>query len=101
MADNKTRHALITKFEQLCREHGLPKPVINRVTEKWTADDILTSFSMEDINASMSYYFRISKSPTWGEYARKVDRLLQAAKAQQGDIEMRAAMREKNREWLI
>jgi hypothetical protein len=101
MADNRMRHALITRFEQMCKTNGLPKPVINRVTEKWSADDLLQSFDHDDLINAMEYYFRIDRSPTWTGYCRKADRLIQSMKAQKEDIRLRAEMREKTREWRI
>lgn len=94
------RHALISKFEYCCKINGMPKPMINRVTEKWNADELLESFDQEDLYDAMRYYFKVSPSPTWDRYCRNAERLIQSMRAQREDAKFREEMREKAKEWL-
>lgn len=100
MAENKMRHALISKFEHYCKINDIQKPMINRVNEKWTADELLDSFSVEELHQSMEYYFKINRSPTWFGYSRNVDRLIQSMRLQEEDRKFREDMRKKAQEWL-
>ena len=100
MADNKARHALITKFEQQYKIYGLPKPPINRVTEKWNADDLIESFDQEDLYDAIRFYFKVNKSPTWLGFCRSAGEIIDSMKAQREDIQFRKEMREKAKAWL-
>lgn len=100
MADRKYRYALISKFEQHCKINGLPKPVINKNAEQWSADALLESFDLDELYNAMSYYFRVSTNPTWKKFSYEADRLIMANKAYNEDLEFRRSMREKAKEWL-
>ena len=100
MADRKDRFALISKFEQYCRNNNVPAPTINKYNEQWAADALLESFTFDQLNQAMKYYFSINGRPTWKGFANNADRLLQSMQSKMQDEEFRAEMRKKAKEWL-
>jgi hypothetical protein len=100
MADRKERFALISRFEKYCRENNVPLPNINKYNEQWAADALLESFSFDELDAAMKYYFNINQKPLWKVFANNADRLLQSMQAKSQDEMFRAEMRIKAREWL-
>ena len=100
MADRKDRFALISKFEQLCRLNNIKQVTLNKYNEQWAADALLESFTFDQLNQAMKYYFSINSRPTWKGFANNADRLLQSMQAKIEDEEFRAEMRKKAKEWL-
>ena len=100
MADRKDRFILISKFEQKCREKGVQPPAINKYNEQWAADALLESFTFDQLNDAMKYYFSINLNPTWKGFANNADRLLQSIQAKKEDERFRSEMRMKAKEWL-
>jgi hypothetical protein len=100
MADRKDRFALISKFEQYCKNNNVPLQTINKYNEQWAADALLESFTFDQLNQAMKYYFSINKRPTWKGFANNADRLLQSMRSKNQDDEFRAEMRNKAKEWL-
>lgn len=100
MADRKDRFTILSRFEKHYKLNDLPAPTINKYNEQWAADALLESFPMDQIYDAMEYYFSINTHPTWKGFANNVDRLLQSMKAKREDIEFRAQMRQKAKEWL-
>jgi hypothetical protein len=100
MADRKDRFALISKFEQFCRNNNVPVPTLNKYNEQWAADALLESFSFNELKNAMQYYFSINVRPTWKGFANNADKLLQSMQAKKDDEEFRAEMRRKAKEWL-
>jgi hypothetical protein len=100
MADRKDRFALISKFEQYCKHNNVPLQTINKYNEQWAADALLESFTFDQLNQAMKYYFSINQRPTWKGFANNADRLLQSMHSKVKDDEFRAEMRNKAKEWL-
>lgn len=100
MAERKDRFALISRFEKLCKLSDVSVPTINKYNEQWAADALLESFSVSDLHSAMDYYFEINTRPTWKGFANNADRLLQSMQAKKQDLEFRAQMRQKAKEWL-
>jgi hypothetical protein len=100
MADRKERFTLLSKFEQHCKINGISVPQMNKYNEQWAADALLESFTFDQLNEAMKYYFSINGRPTWKGFANNVDRLLQSMQAKKEDERLRAEMRIKAREWL-
>ena len=100
MAERKDRFALISRFEKLCKMNDVSVPTINKYNEQWAADALLESFSVSDLHNAMEYYFSINARPTWKGFANNADRLLQSMQAKKEDLEFRAQMRQKAKEWL-
>lgn len=100
MSDRKYRFALISKFEKKLKDAGYENPALNKHKEQWAADDLLESYEDAELQSAMDYYFKVNQRPTWKGYCNNVDRLLQSMQAQKEDIEFRAQMRQKAKEWL-
>lgn len=103
MAERKDCHALISRFEKLCKSRGV-HIVINRHVERWTADSLLESMTMADLHRAMDHYFTIHHAPgwkpTWQFFSRNADRLFKASVDLEMDIKNRASVREKMRKIL-
>ena len=75
-------------------------PPMNKYNEQWAADALLESFTFEQIDTAMQYYFSISPNPTWKGFANNVDRLLQSKSEKEEDQRLRAERRAMAKEWL-
>ena len=71
--------------------------VINRHTERWAADSLLESMSVDELHKAMDYYFKVNPCPTWAMFARKAGDLLAACENAELDAEHRAVQRERLR----
>ncbi len=100
MVDRKERFALLSRFEQYCKINNISVAAINKYNEQWAADALLQSFTFDQLNEAMKYYFSINSRPTWKGFANNADRLLQSMQAKREDEEFRAHMRVKAKEWL-
>jgi hypothetical protein len=100
MADRTIRFMVISRFEKACKDHGYPKPNLNKNKEQWAADALLESYRLDEIQSAMEYYFKISSRPTWGRFANNVGELLDSMESQRKDDEFRKEMREKGKAWL-
>jgi len=100
VAERKEKFALISRFEKKCKMDNISNTVINKYSEQWAADALLESFSTEELNSVMDYYFSINRQPTWRGFANNADRLLQSMRLQEEDRKFREQMREKAKEWL-
>lgn len=94
MADRKQCHAVMSKFEALCKQHNI-SVVLNRYSERWTADSLLESMALDDLYRAMDYYFQVNANPTWQNFARNADKLLAAHKETMRDKQERAQRREQ------
>ena len=100
MADRKDRFTVISRFEKKLRENNIAVPFINKYNEQWAADALLESFSFDDIDRAMTYYFSINANPTWKGFANNVDKILETLRLRKEDDRLRAERREKAKEWL-
>ena len=100
MAERKHRHALISHFEKVAKENGVVLESINRHTAQWAADDLLESYSADDLKSAMAWLFKVNPNPTWNIYTRNVGELLKAKKSQEDDERFRAERRKQAKEWL-
>ena len=100
MVDRKDRFILLSLFEKHCRLNGMPKPNLNKNKEQWAADALLESFTFEQLDNAMKYYFTVNSKPTWSWYSNNVEKIIVAAEAYNQDKEFRAQMRAKAKEWL-
>ena len=100
MVDRKDRFILISLFEKHCRLKGMDKPNLNKNKEQWAADALLESFTFDELDNAMRYYFRVSVKPTWSWYSNNVEKIIGAAEVDRQDKEFRAEMRNKAKEWL-
>lgn len=97
MADRKAAHVLISNFEKRQRQAGRTE-LINRYSERWTADSLLESMSTSELNEAMDYYFRITKTPTWKSFALNATKLLKAKRDIDNDKKVREIQRAKMKE---
>jgi hypothetical protein len=100
MVDRKDRFALLGRFERLCKEHGYPKPMLNKNVEQWAADALLESYGLQECYDLLAYYFKINPRPTWKKFSYGAGDLREAKIAKEQDDAFRAEMREKVKEWL-
>jgi hypothetical protein len=100
MVDRKERFALLSRYEKYCKQNNIVMPTMNKYNEQWAADALLESFTFDEIDSAMQYYFSINPNPTWKGFANNVDRLIQSRTAKEEDDKLRAERRAKAREWL-
>ena len=58
MAERKMRYAVLTYYEQY-------QKVGNKARYQWDADNLLESYSYEEIKSVIDYYFKVSRNPSW------------------------------------
>lgn len=97
---NKEKYAVISKFEQLCKRHGLVRSPLNRYAEQWAADGLIQSYGQQVVVEVMEYYFDINKNPDWKKFAYKFADLLKAKLAREEDDKYRAKLRLKMKELI-
>ena len=100
MVDRKERFALLSRYEKYCKQKNIIMPAMNKYNEQWAADALLESFTFDEIDSAMQYYFSINPNPTWKGFANNVDRLIQSKAAKEEDDRLRAERRAKAKEWL-
>lgn len=100
MVDRKDRFVLLSLFDKHCRLRGIEKPNLNKNKEQWAADALLESYTIDQLDNAMRYYFMVNSRPTWSWYANNVDKIFAAAEADRQDKELRKQMRERAKEWL-
>jgi hypothetical protein len=100
MADRKERFAVLSRYEKYCKQNNMNIPLMNKYNEQWAADALLESFTFDDIDNAMKYYFSINSNPTWKGFANNVDRLLQSKAEKEEDQRLRAERRAMAKEWL-
>ena len=100
MVDRKERFALLSRYEKYCKLNNIFMPAMNKCNEQWAADALLESFTFEQIDTAMQYYFSINPNPTWKGFANNVGRLLQLKADKEEDQRLRAERRAMAKEWL-
>lgn len=100
MVERKERFALLSRYEKYCKLNNIFMPPMNKYNEQWAADALLESFTFEQIDIAMQYYFSINPNPTWKGFANNVDRLLQSKAEKEEDQRLRAERRAMAKEWL-
>lgn len=100
MVDRKERFAVLSRYEKYCKQNNIKMPLMNKYNEQWAADALLESFTFDQIDTAMQYYFSISTNPTWKGFANNIDRLLQSRAEKEEDQRLRAERRAMAKEWL-
>lgn len=100
MVERKERFALLSRYEKYCKLNSIFMLPMNKYNEQWAADALLESFTFDQIDMAMQYYFSISPNPTWKGFANNVDRLLQSKAEKEEDQRLRAERRAMAKEWL-
>lgn len=100
MVERKERFALLSRYEKYCRLNNIPVVPMNKYNEQWAAEALLESFTFDQIDGAMQYYFSINSHPTWKNFANNVDRLIQSKAEKEEDQRLRAERRGMAKEWL-
>lgn len=99
MADQKFRHALISRYEKFLKQKGLKGP-INRYAEQWAANDLIDSYGLDTCYDMLEYYFQVAQNPSWKWFANNADKIHKNLMSKKEDVRIRELMREKAKEWL-
>lgn len=97
---NKDKFAVISKFEKLCKQNEFVRQPINKYAEQWAADALIQSYGINRVYEIMDYYFAVSASPSWKQFAVRASDLHQAMVLKVQDDEFRAKQRKKMKELL-
>ena len=93
MAERKMRYAVLSYYEKY-------QSVGNKARYQWDADNLLESYSYEEIKSVIDYYFKVSKHPSWSTLVYGFDEYRSAMYDVARDAEMRRKNRAKLKEWL-
>ena len=93
MAERKMRYAVLTLFEK-------SSPIGNKARYQWDADNLLESYSFDEIKLVMAYFFSVSRTKSWSDFVYKFDEYRDALIMTEKDNEQRKRNRERIKEWL-
>ncbi len=100
MADRQDRMALLSRYSKLHTLRYGEKPVHNINKEQWAADGLIESYGMSMCYDLMQYYFDVSPNPSWGYFANYADKIIEARKRLDQDLQERAERQKMARAWL-
>lgn len=100
MTERKDRMALLSRYNKLHLQRYETKSNINLNVEQWAADALIESYGIQQCYDLLSYYFEISKNPSWNNFAYNAADLLRGKMAIEEDLKERKERREKAKEWL-
>ena len=100
MADRKDRMALLSRYNKLYLQRYEKKSTLNLNVEQWAADALVESYGLQQCYDLLTYYFEISKNPSWNSFAYNAEDLLNGKMAIEKDLKEREERRAKAREWL-
>ena len=100
MTERKDRMALLSRYNKLHLQRYETKSNINLNVEQWAADALIESYGIQQCYDLLSYYFEISKNPSWNNFAYNAGDLLRGKMAIEEDLKERKERREKAKEWL-
>lgn len=97
--NDKLSYSLLSEYIGLYRDKYNKAPVINKYKEKWAMQSLIDDFGAEEVESSLSYYFKLPKENhplTWffNNFATIHIARLNAEK----DAKIRAAARQKTYE---
>ena len=93
MAERKMRYAVLTHFERY-------QKVGNKARYQWDADNLLESYSYEEIKKVIDYFFVVSRAPTWSTLVYNFDEYRSQMYERQKDIEHRKKNLERMKAWM-
>lgn len=99
MTSRQNKYALITRFKKKLKEKSLPD-TINIYVEQWAADDLINSYTLPVCYDLVDYYFEVSDSPNWKWFAYNAEKIYNAKKIRDEDIETRKLLRQQAKDWL-
>ena len=100
MAERKDRMALLSRYSKLHTIRYEQKPQLNLNVEQWAADALIESYGIHECYDLLEYYFEVAQSPAWKYFANYADKIIDARKDRQQDLDERAQRRKMARAWL-
>lgn len=100
MADRKDRMALLSRYNKLHLQRYENKSNLNLNVEQWAADALVESYGIHQCYDLLTYYFEISKNPSWNSFAYNAENLLRGKMAIEQDLKERQERRKIAKEWL-
>jgi hypothetical protein len=100
MSDRKDRMSLLNRYNKLHLQRYEIKSNLNLNVEQWAADALIESYGIQQCYDLLSYYFEISKNPSWNNFAYNAADLLRGKMIIEQDLKERKERREKAKEWL-
>lgn len=92
--------SLLGKYKKLHVQRYNEAPTHNLNAEQWAADGLVESYGLEGCYDLLEYYFETSQSPSWKFFSFNADKLLEARRAYEEDLQQRRERREMARKWL-
>lgn len=93
MADRKLRYAVLTYFEKYYK-------IGNKARYQWDADNLVESYSLDEIKQVIDYYATVTRDPSWTKFVYDFDTYKEAMANKSRDIAQRKANLEKMRVWM-
>lgn len=100
MAAKQQRFAIISRFKKLLKDNKVNHPEINVYAEQWTVDDLLQSYSIQQLYSFIDYYFSVSENPNWKYFIYNLEKIDAAKRLKEEDDIIRAKLRQQAKEWL-
>lgn len=100
MTNKQKRFALLSRFDKHYKFKLGQEPRYNKWVEQWSADSLIESYGLEVCYDLLEYYFEVSESPSWNNFAYMADDILEAKEQQNKDLKEREERRKMAKEWL-
>lgn len=100
MAAKQQRFAIISRFKKRLKDNKVNHPEINVYAEQWTVDDLLQSYSIQQLYSFIDYYFSVSENPNWKYFIYNLEKIDAAKTLKEEDDIIRAKLRQQAKEWL-
>jgi hypothetical protein len=100
MAERKDRMALLSRYNKLHLQKYEAKSNINLNVEQWAADALVESYGIGTCYDLLDYYFSISSTPSWSNFAYNTEKILEAKLEIEQDKKERAERRKLARKWI-
>jgi hypothetical protein len=98
--ERKDRMALLSRYSKLHTARYEEKPLLNLNVEQWAADALIESYTLPFCYDLLEYYFSTAQSPSWKYFANYADKIVEARRDYQRDLEERAERRKAAKAWL-
>lgn len=96
---DKDAYSLISLYISLYRDKYNLSPIVNKYKEKWAMNSLIEDFSKDDVEKTLSYYFRLSKDNhplTW--FYNNFSSIHMSRISAEKDDRLRSAAREKTQQ---
>jgi hypothetical protein len=98
--DRKERMSLLSRYSKLHTIRYEEKPLLNLNVEQWAADALIESYTLPFCYDLLEYYFSTSQNPSWKYFANYADKIVDARKDYEQDLQERAIRRTAAKAWL-